>query len=92
MRLGTVHQQPGERDAWSVDYGDDMSTGDEVANATITIDPPGLVLDDHVCLPTRVRLWLTGGTIGTTYTVFITASTKDGRIMKDQFFMKIRDF
>lgn len=91
MKLGTFIQQPPERESYTITYEDDLTEGDNLKSASATIEPDGLLLDGLFVLDPRLRLWLKGGVNGTTYKISVTATTEDGRILVDHFFIKIKE-
>lgn len=92
MKLGRYTKQPAEKESYTIDYTDDLTTGDEVISATVVVSPDGLV---HSATDTRgdsVRVWLSGGTAGAKYKVEITATTGDGRILQDEFTVTVKEY
>lgn len=100
MILGKFVKQPAEREMYAIEYEDDLSSSDTIAPApvvSIAVIGPGTDLDplriDAVDVTgTRVTLWVAAGTNRLTYKVTVTASTLTGRILQDEFIVKIKDF
>jgi hypothetical protein len=93
MILGTVTQQPAERLDYDIDYAeqDFLTAGETISSATAAVTPAGLSVA-LVNVSTRVKLWVEGGSAGTTYKVTVTATTSDGRIKQDELKVRIKDF
>lgn len=91
MRLGTVNQQPTERQSYTVDYSEALTDGDNVERAFATVSPEGLVVDNVSPMDPKVRFWATGGVSGTTYKVSLTVDTADGRVFQDEILFKIKE-
>ncbi len=101
MRLGTVTKQPNETESFTVSYIDALTAGDIVIAATATVAvygavPPGVVpalitLTPMVIANPRVRMFASGGTDGVTYKIELLTVTNDGRVLNDEFFIKVKD-
>ncbi len=91
MKLGTYSQQATERESYTITYEDDLTPGDNLKSGSATIEPPDLILDGLFVFDPRIRLWLKGGTVGSTYKIIVTAQTEDGRVLVDHFFLKIKE-
>ncbi len=94
--LGRYTKQPAEIETYSISYNDDLTANDNIVQATASIEPAGLTLDyctfidavgDH-----RARVKLSGGTAGVKYKVTVRATTADGRVLEDEFFVTIKDY
>lgn len=91
MKLGTVTQQPTERQSYTIDYSEALTDGDNVETAWATVSPEGLIVENVSPIDPKVRLWVTGGVSGTSYKVTVTTNTADGRIFQDELIFKIKD-
>lgn len=93
MILGAVTQQPAERLDYDIDYAeqDFLTTGETISSAVATVDPVGLTVA-LVNVSPRIKLWIEGGTAGTTYKVTTTATTSGGRIKQDELKVRIKDY
>lgn len=94
-KLGKYNKQSGEIETYTIDYADDLTTGDNLTTASATVFPAGMAIDyvnvvengtDH-----RVRLKVSGGTDGVEYKVTVVTNTEDGRRLEDEFYVKIKD-
>lgn len=91
MKLGTVVQQPTEKQSYTVDYSEALTDGDNIESAYATSSPEGLEVTDVSPVDPRVRFWVSGGTAGVSYKITITAHTADGRVFQDELTFKIKE-
>ena len=91
MKLGTVIQQPTERQSYTIDYSEALTDGDNVESAYAVAEPQGLVVEDVFPIDPRVRFWVSGGQAGVAYKVTVTTHTADGRIFQDELTFKIKE-
>ena len=91
MKLATITKQPAERFSYTVSYEDALTTGDNVESATAEVSPSGLVLENVGVYDPRVKLWVSGGTNGTSYKVTLTVGTADGRVFQDELVFRIKE-
>lgn len=89
--IGAFIKQPEEVESYSIDYSKDLTQGDNVKSAVITVTPTGLTVRSHVVKDPKVRIWLSGGVNGESYKVTCTVTTEDGRVLQDEFRVKIKD-
>lgn len=89
--LGSYIKQPAETESYSINYEDDLTAGDNVSSAVATVSPAGLTIQSVVADDPRVRLWILGGTANVTYKVTVTMTTVDGRILQDEFRVKVKE-
>lgn len=90
--LGTFTKQPAEKESYSIDYADDLVDQDAIASVEVTVTPIGLTIASSLVVGTRVKVLLSGGTDGVKYKITATATTDDGRILQDEFILKIKDY
>lgn len=84
--------QPGESLDYDLDYTDWLTTGDNVSSATAAVTPADELAATLVQInDPRVKVWLEGGTDGTTYKVSVTMTTADGRVKQDEFKVRVKD-
>jgi hypothetical protein len=91
MRLGQFNKQPGERESYTVDYADDLTTGDNVISAAATVAPAGLSIEQIFIVDPRVKFFAEGGEDGTTYKVTLVVETADGRVLEDEIMIKVKE-
>jgi hypothetical protein len=92
--LATYTQNPGAKESYSIDYSDDLEEGDFISTLTppvVTVSDPALIADATVCVDTIVKMWFQGGVVGTKYLITVTSTTNDGRILVDEFYIKVKD-
>ena len=86
MRVGTVRKGEGDRLDYDIDFADWLTDGDTIAEVEAVIDDNGgetpLAVDAVSAFndDRKVKVWLSGGTYGTLYTVDMTVTTLLGRI------------
>lgn len=102
MLLGRFTKQPAERETYAIEYEDDLATADailadpppvvEIAVLTTLADTTPLRIDAIDVTGTRVTLWIAGGTVRQAYKITVTVTTSSGRILQDEFLIKIKDY
>ena len=90
--LGKYIKQPGETESYTISYIEDLTEGDGVVSTEVTVSPIGLTLVATNTDLVSVRIWVAGGTPGAKYKVEATATTGDGRVLQDEFFITIKDY
>jgi hypothetical protein len=88
--LGTFIKQPAEKESYSIDYSQDLEGDDFIASAVTTVSDPALIVQSTLCVNTIVKVWITGGVVGKKYEVVVIATTNDGRIVQDSFYIKMK--
>lgn len=86
--IASYTQQPADRLDYDIPY--EVSSDDSVLSAVVAVSPVGLTVNEVVSGNT-VKLWVEGGTTGTTYKVTVTTTTSLGRIKQDELKFKIKD-
>lgn len=100
MKLGKFVKQPAEREAYAIEYEDDLVAGDSIAADPVVLvevlggalDTTPLVIAPVTVTATRVTLWVQGGTNGVSYKITVTANTVSGRVLQDEVTLKIKDY
>lgn len=64
---------------YTVDWSQWLDTGDTITTSTWVIAPTGLTQQSAASTPTAATVWLSGGTLGITYTVTNRITTAQGR-------------
>jgi hypothetical protein len=90
--LATYNKQPAEKESYSIDYSDDLEADDFIAGATTTVSDTALVISSTVCLNTIVKMWITSGMDGTKYKITVTSTTNAGRVLQDEFYIKVKAY
>lgn len=90
--LATYNKQPGEKESYSIDYSDDLEEDDFISLAVTTVSDPALLIDATVCTSTIVKMWIEGGVDGVKYKVTVMATTNAGRILQDEYYIKVKAY
>lgn len=88
MRLEWPFKDPDEVLDYEIDYSSRLN-GDAIISSTWII-PAGIVMDSAFASATVSTIWLSGGTIGETYTLVNRIITSGGRTMDQSVRLKIR--
>ena len=91
MNLGNFTKQPVEIIDYDIDYSEWLTAGDNVQAASVEVSPVRLTVESTFINDPRVKIWVSGGTTGTTYKLTVTATTADGRVKQDEFKVKVKD-
>jgi hypothetical protein len=95
MKLMTFDKQPIEVKDYDIDYLDWLAPiGDRIVSVTCSVsdDPAGaLAVDCSNYSSDAVKLWVSGGTNGSRYTVEITVTTAGGRIDQNELVFRIKE-
>lgn len=90
--LGKFIKQPADRLDYDIDYRDWLTDrNDTLASATVTAEA-GLTVSDFVLVEGVVKIYLQGGTDGTTYKVTCTATTTGGRIKQAEISVAVKEY
>ena len=90
--LGKYIKQPAETESYTIDYLDDLTADDGVVALAVTASPGTITLVGSNHDLTSARIWLSGGVAGTKYKIEVTATTGDGRVLQDEFFVTIKEY
>lgn len=63
---------------WAFEWSNWLAASETISSATVTVDA-GLTKDTQSNTSTKVTVWLSGGTLGTTYKVVCRITTNQGR-------------
>lgn len=91
MILGTMTKQSADVLDYDIDYSQWLPSGDHVQNALATA-PTGITIDSTFVNDPFVKIWLAGGTSGTSYKITVTVTTQDGRVKQDEFNVRVKDY
>lgn len=92
MSVPTAEKTPVDVLDYDIDFTRWLPAGDEIASATATIEGTGtLAVDSIEWSLDSVKVWLSGGADGTSFTVSVVATTQLGRVKEVCFAMKVRD-
>lgn len=91
--LGRFTKQTVDVSDYDIDASEWLSEDDFVLSATSAVTPSGLTIQSTSIIDAgkTVKVWLSGGTNGTTYKIDVTMTTDDGRVKQSEFTLKIKD-
>lgn len=90
--LGVQQKQPADLLDYDIDFTRWLTEDDTITTAVVTVSPADELTAQSVFVDSPiVKVWLTGGVDGSTYTVTVTASTAGGRIKETDFRIRVRD-
>lgn len=90
--LGVQQKQPADLLDYDIDFTRWLTEDDTITTAVVTVSPADELTAQSVFVDSPiVKVWLTGGVDGSTYTVTVTASTAGGRIKETEFRIRVRD-
>lgn len=89
-------KQPAERLDYDIDFASLFlsALGDTApgpAGLEVTCEPVGLTVDDSLLTAGKVKVWLSGGTSGTTYKVTARVTTTAGRVKEAEIAVKVKE-
>lgn len=90
MTLGTVTKTPADVLDYEIDFSIWLPDGDRITVATATIDAGTTALAQTDFSDTQVRVWISGGTMGDSGEVEVTATTAGGRTKTECFRLKVQ--
>ena len=91
--LGRFTKQPAEKESYSIEFEDDLVDADAIASATAVVEPVGLTISSTLVIGTRVKIFVAdGGPVGTRHKITVTATTDDGRVLQDEFYVVIKEY
>ena len=94
MKLAAYTQQPVERKDYDIDYGPWLAPmGDSIVSVThgVRNAPDGALTVDSMFMNSTVKLWIAGGTDGSSYQVEVTVTTAGGRIDQSELVFRIKE-
>lgn len=90
--MDTFTKQPVEVLDFDIDGTDWLSEGDTILTATSTATAGIDILSAAVTNNGgTVKVWVSGGTTGTTYKIETTMTTEDGRVKQHEFRVKVKE-
>lgn len=93
--IGTIHQQPSDREDYDIDFTDWFPADDPIASASVSHTPattPDLYVTHAINAPLDlVKVWISAGKSDTTYKVTVSAQTAGGRSKEVELKVKIKD-
>lgn len=93
--IATFEKQPADVLDYDIDYATWLPDNDALNSVSASVLPAGDLLVDLILLienNTRVKLWVSGGTAGTTYKIEVTVTTTDGRVKQDEIRFRCKEY
>lgn len=98
--LGSTVKQPGEVELYAISYKQDLAATDSISIIGINIssldgETEGLPVVETYLVDNasqQVKMFISGGTAGFIYKVTTRVQTDTGRILEDEFKLKIKDY
>lgn len=87
--LGTVRKRPDDQLDYDVAFERWLSDGDTITDATAVCDPVGVNIDSVVVFGDIVKVWISGGSVGVSHSIKVTATTTQGRVKEVTFNLRI---
>lgn len=84
-------KDPDERLDFAFDFAAQFLAADETITSFAVTVPAGLTLDSDSETNGIVTIWLTGGTVDTTYPILCRVTTSTGRIKDEVRYVRVRD-
>ncbi len=88
--LGCKRQRVDDRLDYDVDFARWLSDDDTITDATATASD-GLMIDSVQVFGQIVKVWVSGGAVGKSYVVTVTATTQDARVKDECFTIRISE-
>ncbi len=76
---------------WAFDWSRWLSVGEEITGTPVVTVSDGLTKDSQSNTTTKVTVWLSGGTLGTTYRVACRITTNQGRTDERTIGIRVTD-
>ena len=93
--MDTFTKQVRDQLDYDVDFSVWIPEGDIITTSEATLDVTGeLVIDATQIDPDTgqiIKVWLSGGVDGKTYTITVVGSTSQGRIKETEFRLRVKD-
>lgn len=103
MILGTFYKQPAESLDYDIDYSKFLADGDTLLSTgnppvpsplDVSVSPEGLTLGPTFVVDSglTIKQWVSGGVSGYRYKVTITATSNAGRVIQNEFVIRVKDY
>ena len=89
--LGKVVKQPVEVQDYDISFVDWLAALSDTASTHTVTAETGITVDSSTLTAGVVKVWLSGGTDGTTYKVTAQIVTAGGRTKEDEIKIKVRE-
>jgi hypothetical protein len=87
--LGTVRKRPDDLLDYDISFERWLSDGDTITDADAAADPVGVTVDRVEVFGDVVKVWLSGGEVGASHKINVTATTTQGRVKEVTFNLRI---
>lgn len=89
--LGTVRKRPDDQLDYDVTFERWLSDGDTITDATAVADPIGVIIDSVEIFGDIVKVWISGGEVGASHKINVTATTTQGRVKEVTFNLRVTE-
>ncbi|CDS48906.1 Phage protein [Polaromonas sp. CG9_12] len=92
--LAKFEKQPADEQDYDISFVDWLAALSDTApgpNSVLATADPGITLSDVSLRDGVVKVWLSGGSDGTTYKVTVTLTTVNGRIKQVEIKVKVKE-
>lgn len=89
--LGTVRKRPDDMLDYDVTFERWLSDGDTITDATAIADPVGVIIDRVEIFGDVVKVWISGGEVGASHKINVTATTTQGRVKEVTFNLRVTE-
>lgn len=89
--LGTVRKRPDDYLDYDVSFERWLSSGDTITDAVASVDPAGVTVDSVQIFGAVVKVWLSGGEVGASHKINVTATTAQGRVKEVTFNLRVTE-
>ncbi|MNF60946.1 hypothetical protein D3C87_1210410 [compost metagenome] len=89
--LGTVRKRPDDMLDYDVTFERWLSDGDTITDATAEADPVGVTIDRVEIFGDIVKVWISGGEVGASHKINVTATTAQGRVKEVTFNLRVTE-
>ncbi|MNZ86163.1 hypothetical protein D3C78_1049800 [compost metagenome] len=89
--LGTVRKRPDDMLDYDVTFERWLSDGDTITDATAEADPTGVTIDRVEIFGDIVKVWISGGEVGASHKINVTATTAQGRVKEVTFNLRVTE-
>lgn len=89
--LGTVRKRPDDLLDYDVQFERWLSDGDTITDASALPDPTGLSIDRVEIFGDVVKVWISGGEVGASHRINVTATTAQGRVKEVTFNLRVTE-
>lgn len=92
--LATFTKQPADVQDYDIDYSEycaSFTPADTVLGTPVVTADPGITVVNTACIDNVVKVFLSGGTTGTTYKVTCRATTTGQRVKEVEIKIKVKE-